>query len=348
MSELEALRQCADFALLPYAGSGPVGSAELRVEAADFYVTECSGFKPAGSGEHLLLFVRKASQNTAWVAKELARLLQVPYKAVSYAGMKDRHAIAEQWFSVHMPGARVENLEVPVAAGFEILEMAWHNKKLRPGQLSYNDFRIRLRSPEIADAAELERRLGALAQGGVPNYFGPQRFGYDQSNLFLATNLRELRRLDRSARSFALSALRGALFNGYLATRVAAGTWQEELPGDTLVSDRSRGVAEQDRSVFAPQRLPSGPLWGQANGRGSADGSEGELAFVARFPKVSAFLEAAGCRMARRTLKARVGRLRWSFKDDLIELAFSLSPGCFATAVVRELLDARDVARERS
>ena len=81
----------------------PGTQAELRVVPEDFRVEEDLGFEPAGSGAHLLLQVRKVNANTQWVARELARLAGCHVAEVGYAGIKDRRAVAVQWFSVPRP-----------------------------------------------------------------------------------------------------------------------------------------------------------------------------------------------------------------------------------------------------
>jgi tRNA pseudouridine13 synthase len=341
--ELERLRAYADLGALPRASTGPWGTAELRSLPTDFFVTESSGLLPAGRGEHLLLRVRKTGQNTRWVAKRLAALAGVPYRAVSYAGMKDRHAVTEQWFGIHLPGLPDPVWNIDPAEGFEVLEAVRHDRKLRTGQLSYNRFRLQLRNCHISDKSQLEKCLREVAATGVPNYFGPQRFGHLAANLLLLKDPADMRRLNRDDRAFALSALRGALFNGYLATRVAAGNWRMALPGDVEISDRPRGVAEDDHTVFIAERLPAGLLWGRQ--ASLADGSAtGECEFFQQFPQVTALLEAAGSQASRRVLCARVGEFGWQWEGEQLALEFALGPGSYATAVLNELLEVRDLA----
>jgi tRNA pseudouridine13 synthase len=336
--EWHRLHNCADFATLPRAHGPVLAAADFRAEPDDFRVTE-HGVKPSGAGEHLFIRIRKTGQNTRWVAKRLAEALQVPYKRVSYAGLKDRHAVTEQWFSAHLPGQGLPDRGLLRIEGTEITELSWHERKLRPGELSYNHFQITLRNVSSFDQGLLEDRLRRIASGGVPNYFGPQRFGRERGNLELARTHDGLRRLNREQRAFALSALRGGLFNGYLANRVALGNWAEQVSGDVMLSDRQRGLAEQDQSVFVAQRLPSGLLWGQ----GAAAGTEEEAEWFDGFPEVAALLEAAGSRAARRVLPARVANLVWEPQDGNVRMEFALSPGSYATAVLREIFDLKEV-----
>lgn len=288
--------------------------------------------------------LRKTGQNTRWVAKRLAEFAGAPYKSVSWAGLKDRHAVTEQWFSLHLPGMPEPDWSALAIDGVEVLASGRHHRKLRQGQLSQNRFRLVLRDCACEDRDALESRLGRIAAIGVPNYFGPQRFGRDGSNLDAFVRQPKLRKLPREVRSFAISALRSALFNGYLSGRVEDGTWDSALDGEALLSDRPRGVAEADTRAFRPERLPAGVLWGRNwSGTGGAAQAR-EQAWFAGFPQTCAALEAAGCRMSRRVLRARVANLRWVFDDAGLRLEFVLGPGCYATAVVRELLDASDAA----
>jgi tRNA pseudouridine13 synthase len=345
-AEIARLKVFADVAGLPYAWGGPVGTAVMRARPEDFRVTENSGLEPAGAGEHLLLKVRKTGQNTRWVAKRLAELAGVPYRAVSYAGLKDRHAVTEQWFSIHLPGQSDPQLDIAQDAGFEVLEKRRHDRKLRPGQLDHNCFVLRLSNCSVHDPAALQTRLASIGAIGAPNYFGAQRFGRDLGNLDLLDSPAGLRRLNRETRAFALSALRGALFNGYLAERVARGDWAEALDGEKLISDRPRGAAENPAGLFSNRRSPTGLLWGQNQQWSDNAAGARERAYYDCFPHTRALLEKAGCRCARRVLIAQLGGLNCALGAAEATLGFALGSGSYATMAVRELLIAEDAASD--
>ena len=348
--EVAALRQAADLDALPRAAGEPLATGVLRASPEDFTVIEHTGVEPCGAGEHVYLRLRKTGQNTRWLAKELARFAGIPYKSVSYAGLKDRHAVTEQTFSLHMPGMPDADWAALPVDGVEILAAQRHDRKLRQGQLSYNSFRILLRELPVdcavSDTAALEARVARIAEHGVPNYFGAQRFGRDAGNIAFVLEQPDLRKLPREQRSFGISALRSALFNGYLAGRVADGSWQEALDGEALLSDRPRGTAEDDVSVFSPERLPAAALWGKSFGGTGGEVRAREEAWFGRFPLICAALEKAGCKMSRRVLRARVAGLRCEPGDEGLELVFSAGPGVFATVVLRELFALRDAALE--
>ena len=197
----------------PHAGhrahGEPLFSANSRAQTADFDVTELLGFEPAGTGEHDLLYIEKAGSNTAWLARQLARYAKVPAVDVGYAGLKDRHAVTRQWFSVRTVQSRPDWLKLDID-GVRVLSAARHDRKLRRGAHRSNAFRIRLRDVVPTGAAmrfaDLVARIDALRTLGVPNYFGEQRFG--RGNLDLARSLFAGKRLSRHR---ALGGPRGAI-----------------------------------------------------------------------------------------------------------------------------------------
>jgi tRNA pseudouridine13 synthase len=147
---------------LPAALGGIAGRGRIRARDEDFIVEEELGFALTGAGEHLFLKVRETGCNTDWVAGQLARWGGRPRNDVGYAGLKDRHAVTEQWFSVRFPGGRHPDpagLSIP---GVELLEVVPHNRKLKRGALQGNRFRLRVTALD-ADAALLEARLQEVA-----------------------------------------------------------------------------------------------------------------------------------------------------------------------------------------
>jgi tRNA pseudouridine13 synthase len=318
-------------------------TAALRAAPEDFVVEEDLGFAPAGHGQHLLLKVEKRNANTQWVARELARAVGCRPADVGYAGLKDRRALARQWFSLPR-GAAADRLATLAGEEFAVLESHAHTRKLPRGALAGNRFAIRLRlepGAGAAAAAVLAPALALIAARGVPNYFGPQRFGRDGANLASGP----LPPPRDPARGFRLSANRSVVFNALLAERVTAGTWQELLAGD-LAALEGRGsyfaVAARDATLVARcARLeihPTGPLWGRGLPESGAEVLELERAVAARFAAECALCEAAGLRQERRSLRLAVHELRCVGEDAALVLHFRLTRGGFATAVLRELL----------
>lgn len=331
---------------LPRAHGAPLGSARMRVVADDFFVDEVLGFAPSGRGEHLFVRVRKRQRTTDQAAAALARAVRLPRGAVSYAGMKDKWAVTEQWFSLHLPGRAVELPDGELDEGIEVVETARHDKKLRRGVLRGNRFRLRLRDVQ-ATQVDVSRRLAQIARFGLPNYFGEQRFGRDGDNVEQARAMfsGSLRPRDRGLRGILLSAVRSHLFNKLLAERLRQDLWATALPGDLLMLDGRHSLFPIDavdedirRRVALLDIHPTGPLSGRGGPEPGLDVAELERRILAEDGDLVEGLIAAGLEGARRALRLRVADLGWWFPaPDQVELSFSLTAGAYATSVVREL-----------
>jgi tRNA pseudouridine13 synthase len=329
----------------PRAHGTPLGTAILRAVPEDFLVEEDLGFPPAGEGQHLLVRVRKRNANTAFVAQELARLAHCRVSDVGYAGLKDRRALAVQWFSLPRPRVLPE-AALLLGEGFEALEVVPHNRKLPRGALAGNRFTIRLRAVPGGGAALLAAiaaRLQLIGEAGVPNYFGPQRFGREGSNLErIAAPLRSLKPAERG---FVLSAARSVIFNAVLARRVRQASWGRVLSGDLANLD-GRGsffaVPQADAELAArAQRLqihPTGPLWGEGAPATAGAVLELESGTAAHYAQQVAACTAAHMQQERRSLRLAVHELSAEGESDAVVLRFRLGRGCYATAVLRELI----------
>ncbi|MGB5064194.1 MAG: tRNA pseudouridine(13) synthase TruD [Candidatus Competibacter sp.] len=338
----------SDLAILPHAYGQPHARGRLRATPEDFQVCEELDFAPDGTGEHVWLWVRKRGANTDWVARQLARRAGVPPGAVSYAGLKDRHAVTEQWFSVHLPGKADPDWSTDPDSDFAVLEAARHSRKLRRGALRGNAFRIVVRELD-GDPAELAARFERIATTGVPNYFGEQRFGREGGNLERAAAMFERREKvrDRQQRGLYLSAARSALFNAVLARRVIDGTWNQAMPGEVLMLAGSHSIfAIEEADDAIRQRVatfdlhPTGPLWGIGELLSTGAGRDLETAVAALLPLFRDGLAAAGLKQERRALRLMVqdATLEWSTPGVAV-LGFRLPAGAYATTVLREWIE---------
>lgn len=328
----------------PRAFGPPVGSARLRSVPEDFQVDERLGFEPSGAGEHLLARVRKRGANTAWVARELARVAGVRPHDVGYAGLKDRHAVTTQWFSLPARRQAPAALAGACGEGWEVLEAHAHRRKLPRGALAGNDFRIVLRGFD-GEREALERRVEKLRQHGVPNYFGPQRFGRDLANLAVLRGGAP----SRDGRGFVLSAARSLIFNAVLAERVREGTWNRLLAGERANLDgRNSNFLVEASDTILEQRTaaldlhPTGPLWGEGDSGTRGAVAVFEQGIAERFPALTDLLRGAGLEAARRPLRMAVPDLTLAWLPEGegrdCELRFSLRAGSFATVALRELM----------
>ncbi|MGM3174734.1 tRNA pseudouridine(13) synthase TruD [Dickeya lacustris] len=329
----------------------PQSTGVLRASDDDFVVIEDLGFAPDGDGEHVLVRLRKRGCNTLFVAEALAKFAGIPVRAVSYAGLKDRHAVSEQWFCLHLPGKTDPVWSEFALEGCEILEARRHRRKLRIGALRGNSFRVVLR--DISDRADVCERLEKITHGGVPNYFGSQRFGRAGNNLEQARRWanNEIRVKERSKRSFYLSAARSELFNRVTSTRLENYGTTQVLIGDALqLAGRgswfvatSEELAELQARVSARELLITGPLPGQNDAGAQADALAFEQHCLGDQALLLSLLARERVESARRAMMLYPRDMRSAWLDEAtLELNFWLPSGSFATSVVRELLVASE------
>jgi tRNA pseudouridine13 synthase len=332
---------------MPFAYGGPAGRGRIRATPEDFQVDEVLGFEADGEGEHVMLHLRKRETNTLWLAGQIARLAGVPRREVSHAGLKDRHALTTQWFSVRLAGREEPDWRELESAQIELLDAVRHRRKLRTGALRGNRFTLTIRELD-ADAASLEQRLLQLRSSGMPNYFGEQRFGHDYANLQQADALfgSRLGRIERKLRGLLISAARSQLFNQVLAARMRLGCWNTPLDGDYMKLAGSRSgfaIEVVDEEVLRRCRgldvHPSGPLWGRGRPKVGGAALDLEQRVLEPFADWRDGLEHVGLEQDRRPLRIAVADLDWNFTDaKTLGLSFSLPAGSYATVLLRELI----------
>ena len=324
--------------------------AVVRSTPEDFQVIEHLGYGADGDGEHVLLEVRKRGLTTTQAAEALARFAGVAPLAVGYAGMKDRHAVTEQAFSVQLAGKPEPDWQALARDDLQVLNHARHRRKLKRGALRSNHFVLVLRDVQ-GDRATGEQVLEAIRSQGVPNYFGEQRFGRSGDNVDQARAMFSGRRVRRNQRSMLLSAARSQVFNAVLEQRVRGGTWNRALDGEifSLAGSRSWFGPEPwtDELAARLERAdihPSGPLWGRGITPAGGEVAALEQAVADEYPDLVAGLIDAGMEQDRRALRMSIDSFEWHWPDPgTLRLSFTLPSGAYATSVVRELLDSRAV-----
>lgn len=332
-----------DFA---YIDGKPTLTGQLSAE--DFQVDEQLHFTPTGDGEHVLLQIRKRHTNTDWLAGQLAKQAKVKPVDVSYAGLKDRHAVTTQWFSIRLVNQPEPEWRQLMGPDIEILQSIRHHRKLRRGALQANHFILTLRDL-TGDHGELEQRLQRVVQQGVPNYFGSQRFGHQFENLnqVAAMFTGELQVRDRHKRSLYLSSARSLLFNQVLSERVKRGLWNQAIPGDVMQLANSHAlfvIDEVDDNLVS--RLanfdihPTGPLWGRGHSMTQVQAAEMETDLLSNYTAWCLGLEQAGMQQERRALRLCVQNFQWEFlEEETLQLRFQLVAGAYATTVLREVIN---------
>ncbi len=335
---------------LPYAHAPALTHGVLRQSLLDFVVHEQLRLSPSGSGGHEWLRVRKQGLTTVEVARRIARAAGVGLREVGYAGLKDRHAVVEQWFSVPVLPTGTCDWQT-LGDGVEVLDSVRHGQKLRQGALAGNAFEIVVR--EVQGSRErLEDALMRLRLQGFPNYFGEQRFGIDAGNIERARDMLSGRRRvrDRFLRGLYLSSARAHIFNKVLAARVQTGCWGSVLPGEALMLAGTRSffvVEDIDHELRRRLELgdlhPSGPLWGEGDAPTRAQALALEEQVAAEEAVLRDGLAAAGLAHGRRPLRAIPQSLEVQWRDArTLRICFRLPPGSYATACIRSLVGYRD------
>lgn len=322
----------------------PKQTALLKAECADFVVKEQLGYDMSGDGEFVALKVRKTDCNTLFVGEQLAKFAGISARNMSYAGLKDRKAVTEQWFSLQMPGQPTPDFSQFSLEGVEILDVTRHQRKIRIGSLQGNHFEILLRNVEETD--ELKVRLDFLAKNGFPNYFTEQRFGRDGNNLTQALRWAngEIKVKDRNKRSFYLSAARSEIFNLIVAKRIELGLAQQVLNGDILqlngshswfVVDESEDLAQLQQRLVQQDVLLTAPLIGEEEK--SAVDFEHEI--FAQHQALFDLMRQERMKAARRAILMQPQHFQWQFEPNGLRLQFALPAGSYATALIRELVN---------
>jgi tRNA pseudouridine13 synthase len=389
----------------------PAIAAVMRRRLEDFQVDELPAYEPCGSGDHVYAYIEKTGLTTRRAVVTLAQALAIPVSRIGVAGRKDARGITRQILSIEgVELSRIRALDIP---RLRILDAARHRTKLRLGSLQGNRFIIRLRAIPPERLGEVRDVVSVLARRGVPNYFGPQRFGmrgdtWEVGRFLLADDFaaavalivsqpaaddpelvrraRELaasgryrdaanawprgfgdsaclcRRLhatggdarhaifglDRSVLAFYVSAYQAWLFNRVLAERLNG--LDRLLPGDMAFS-HGTGLCARVVDAATEQALatrfevsPTGPIVGFAMST-----PEGEAAVIEQealadagcalkdLPRTGPFKCVGGRRPLRFPLQQIDVEPARDESGSYLELRFTLPPGCYATAVLREI-----------
>lgn len=327
----------------------PKSTGLLRSQRSDFKVFEQIPFQPCGEGEHLFIHIRKTGANTAFVAKQLAQYFSVKESLVSYAGLKDRFAVTEQWFGVHVPGKQSYDLSDLNIEGVEVLTAKRHNKKLRIGGLDGNRFEITLR--DVTEIDELVRRWHVVSNFGVPNYFGEQRFGINGGNIEKALSLFAGQKVkDKKKRGMYLSAARSIIFNQMISQRIEQQTFDSLSDGDVLMLADTQSVFLADvideslkSRLIAHDLDITAPMWGAGELMTTGDArafeqriADGQQAFCEGLPRF-------GLKQERRRIRLIIKDADITVDNDVVTLSFFLPAGAYATTIMRELIDYKDM-----
>lgn len=339
---------------LEYLNGPPEVTATFKQQPEHFQVIEQLELTDEqvadNAGEHQWLWVYKRGANTPFVARKLAEFAGVGERQVSYSGMKDRQAETWQWFSVQLPGQPLLDWQALEHPEFRVENALLQTRKLKTGTHKANQFRIVL--TDVSDVAQLQQRWQQILSSGVPNYFGAQRFGHDGQNYIKALawltgemSNKQAKKMGRNTQSMLLSAARSWVFNHITSARIAAKRLTPEV-GDVLQLSGSQSIfvaTEQDNDLA--ERWQNGdvqltaPLVGDGENKATGAIAEFEAANCAPFQALIAGLQRKRVQQARRRLLLQLTSPNLEvLASDSVALSFALPSGCFATAVLRELV----------
>ncbi|MBS3785666.1 MAG: tRNA pseudouridine(13) synthase TruD [Gammaproteobacteria bacterium] len=330
----------------------PLGTGLLAREPEDFVVHEQLGFNADNDGPHLLIQIEKSGLTTLEALRAIAKAWGVRERECGYAGRKDRWAVTTQWFTVPWPvNQPLPEAPSDIATGLSVLQVARHRRKLKVGSLAGNRFRLRLREVS-ASAQSMNQRLAQIATYGVPNYFGPQRFGRNGRNLkdAVAWLVADPKSVPPAGRGMLISTLRSACFNQVLCARVKDGSWASALSDDLMGLDGRESLFPASREtparlrwrIAAQQIHPTGPLPGSHHEKLGVTPalSQREAEILKPVANYVTGLTERRVEAARRPLRVAVGALGWHQSDSKTwMLDFYLRRGSYATSVVAELID---------
>lgn len=325
----------------------------IRAAPEDFEVEEIPAYQPCGSGDFLFLWIEKRDLGAEYFARQVARRLGIDVAEVGTAGLKDRRAVTRQMVSV--PALVEGRLAALDGDGIRVLNVSQHTNKLRPGHLHGNHFRILIRDVG-GDAAAREAILETLRRQGLPNFYGPQRFGHDGETLQAGlAMLRGEKPADRSdwrrpfLRKLALSAAQSGLFNRCLGQRLLDGLHRRVLAGDVMAKWPFGGMfvaedaAREQERFDAREIVTAGPMFGRKMFAGTGAAAEREAAVLREFGLTTSSFNGFG-KLLQGTRRHNVvypTNLSAAMEENGLRVSFTLPAGSYATVLLRELMKIR-------
>jgi len=235
---------------LPYLTADIAGAGgSIKQSPEDFLVEERPLYEPEGSGEHLFLWVEKRGISTFDVVRRIAEACGVSPRSIGYAGLKDVKAVARRYISVS--GSNEDKVRGLAGDGFRVLDVKRNPRKLRVGHLAGNYFQVAVHGVEGSAVERARRVLGVLAARGVPNFYGPQRFGAQGRNVLVGRALlRE--RYGRAIQAFFAPAMTEEGSSVHEARKFAcAGDYNRSLKlfPESFVPERRLAIALRDAGL---------------------------------------------------------------------------------------------------
>lgn len=261
----------------------------FKQSKADFIVDEIPESDFKGSGNFLILLVKKTEMTTWDMVAAFAEYLETEAEKIGYAGLKDKHATTTQYLSFEFKHAKA--LKKFSHANIKILKTFQHDKNIRMGDLKGNRFTINLFDVDNIKAGKIEKIARKIEKNGLPNYFGYQRFGKDADSITQAQELidGEIFVENTKVKNFLISVHQSRFFNEWLAERVAISKKEGEkfllLDGDVMRTPEKLVTPKKapQKDFEAKKIVPTGLLFGRDVFRAVADAREIEKKYDDEF-----------------------------------------------------------------
>jgi tRNA(Glu) U13 pseudouridine synthase TruD len=125
-------------------------------------------------GPYVLFLLEKNGLNTQDALKIIAKELRIRVADIGYAGLKDKNAITYQYVTIK--GIEKEIL----TDSLKLTKVGYSKNMMSIGDLVANKFEITLH--DCKKPENIEAIINEIKKNGLPNYFGPQRFGINNNN----------------------------------------------------------------------------------------------------------------------------------------------------------------------
>lgn len=338
-----AMEQLAD---LPYVSAPLPGiGGTIKARPEHFVVEEVLPYAACGQGEHVYATFRRSGWNTADAARAIQKRLGLAQSDIGWGGRKDKTAVVVQTISlrcgVNYPLGEIEKgfADLP----FELLAVDRHRNKIKTGHVAANRFTIVVSQPE-PDA--LPRALAIaerLANTGIPNFYGPQRFGYEWQNVQRGFALFSASKKVRK-NPFMASVVQSTLFNIWLKQRMETDGYGQLLKGDIVKKTDTGGMfTVEDLAMDAPrfengEIVYTGPIYGYKMKKAADTAGEIEEALLARYGLCAEDFRPLRAPGSRRPAILRPDDLESHESSEGLRFRFTLPSGAYATTVMREFI----------
>ncbi|MFO7716717.1 tRNA pseudouridine(13) synthase TruD [Desulfosarcina sp.] len=317
----------------------------IKATPQDFVVEEILPYAACGEGEHVYVTFRRAGWNTADAARSMQKCLGLAPSDVGWGGRKDKTALVVQTFSlrcgVNHPLAEVEKALADLP--FEILAIDRHRNKIKTGHVAANRFSVVVSNPEPGALPRALAVAGRLKQTGVPNFYGPQRFGHGLQNIQRGFALLSAGKKGRED-TFMVSVVQSALFNIWLKQRMEAGDYRNLLAGDVVKKTETGGIFTVEDPAIDAQRfaageiVTTGPIYGFKMKPATGAAGEREATLLGQFGLTAEDFRRFRSPGSRREAILNLADLTVGEVAGGLRFRFTLPSGAYATTALREFI----------